>query len=196
MSKVYLTLILALAIVGIAQAQLTPTELIAKHKEVMADFSRGIDENAPVIMAEGIVEFIGTEIPFTAYLKDSMLRFESEYFEMIINDSIRWVKDSSGDHTFDASFELGFQGLIRNRDQNFLDLLESGYMPVYLDETLLLDSINAYNLIIEKEDERMYCYFDMDTYYFLGYKTRKPHDQRYYLNHQVISSYLWPRTFI
>ncbi|MCE7995480.1 MAG: tetratricopeptide repeat protein [Roseivirga sp.] len=196
MFKRYLIFVLSLLTAASAQAQLTPAELIAKHKEAMSEFSRGIDEKAPVIMAEGIVEFIGIELPFKAYLKDSMLRFESEHFDVIINDSISWSRGSDGDHTFDASFELGFQGLIRNRDQNFLDLLENGYKPVHLDETLLLDSIKAYNLIVEKEDKRMYCYFDRDSYYFLGYKTRKPREQRYYLNHQVIGNYLWPRTFI
>lgn len=194
--KRYLIFLLGLFMAISTQAQLSSAELIAKHKEVMAGFSRGIDKKAPVIMAEGVVEFIGIELPFKAYLKDSMLRFESEHFDVIINDSIRWFRDSNGDHSFDASFELGYQGLIRNTDQNFLDLLGSGYQPVYLDETLLLDSIKAYNLIIEKDDQRMYCYFDRDSYYFLGYKTRKPREQRYYLNHQAVGNYLWPRTFI
>lgn len=200
MSKIKLTLLLVLVSANVCLSQVSPKKLLKQHKKALSPYEGSDKMNGRIFSMIGKMRMGDIEGDVSIVVSERKMRLEFNMlgadFYSVTNDSLTWSYNP-----LKKAFEFEISKEKDSGEGQFMDegrdklsnFIEQGYKPTTTN-SVKLDSINAYELILELEDDRKSFFFDKETYYLIGHKWAQ--EEEYYLNHEEFENMLLPKTHI
>lgn len=196
----YLTLVL-IAFVNQSNAQISTKKLIREYKKAYKPYLEKNQEIPDYLTLTAAINMGEIEFPAIFYTKGEFSRYDMKVmganFYAVSLDTISWSYNPlSKEYEFDNDAGNSFGNIASNLNENesLESFLEDDWIPTKV-ENVKLDSIQSYKLSLTKpEYEPVELFFDIDTYYLMGVKSKEKHF--YYLDYKVVNEQLIPHVYI
>jgi len=186
--------------VQVSNAQISIKKLVKEHKKAIKPFKAWDEMEDKAFKANGPMTMGDVTADLFITMSMNALRVETTVmgvsFFQITTDTLEWsYQPIEQKFEFELPEDQGIEesNPFAKQENQFLNSLDEGFKALSVSE-VQLDSVAAYKVDTQLNEETRTFYFSPTSFYLLGHEIAG--ETEYYFNHKEIEGWLWPTAIV